>query len=189
MQIVTHQTVKLSHGKHGLPDEGVCVMELASILAGDWFSDHPRSVCPVIASLLRSYNDAVSWRRRQDLLPCAAAVVGTSGSRAVRRARVAHLLAWHSRRAEERAGAKRSRPRVAMLPMSLRCMLSRPVVGRLVVRSIDQHTDATHREILALIQELIEIGAPATAHADHVDVARPTCAASVAAGPRTARNA
>ena len=77
-----------------------------------------------------------------------------------------------------------------MLPMSLRCVLSRPVVGRLVVRSIDQHTDATHREILALIQELIEIGAPATAHADHADVvSRPTRAASVAAGPRTVRNA
>jgi len=42
---VTHQTIRLSRGKHSSPEEGACVMELASMLAGEPFSDHPcRSV-------------------------------------------------------------------------------------------------------------------------------------------------
>ena len=41
MTCTTHQTVKLSRGKHDSPDEGACVMELASMLAGEDFSDHP----------------------------------------------------------------------------------------------------------------------------------------------------
>ena len=65
--VVSHQTVRLSPGRHGRPEDGVCVMELASMLAGERFSDRPRSVCPVIAAFLRSYNDQVDDRRRQDL--------------------------------------------------------------------------------------------------------------------------
>ena len=57
MTPVTHQTVKLSKGRHDSPDEGACVMELASMLAGEPFSDLPASVCPVIGSCLRAYND------------------------------------------------------------------------------------------------------------------------------------
>ena len=49
----SHQTVRLGRGKHASPTDGVCVMELSSMLAGERFSDRPRSVCPVIASLLR----------------------------------------------------------------------------------------------------------------------------------------
>jgi hypothetical protein len=63
-------------------------MELASMLAGERFSDHPRSVCPVIAAFLRCYNDRVDDRRRQDLYQYAALAVGTRASRATRRARI-----------------------------------------------------------------------------------------------------
>ena len=63
-------------------------MELASMLAGERFSDHPRSVCPVIAAFLRTYNDHVDDRRRQDLYDYAAQCVGTRGSRRTRRVRV-----------------------------------------------------------------------------------------------------
>jgi hypothetical protein len=62
-------------------------MELASMLAGERFSDHPRSVCPVIAAFMRSYNDQVDDRRRQDLYDYAAQSVGTRGNRHTRRAR------------------------------------------------------------------------------------------------------
>jgi len=44
-----HQTIKLSKGRHRGPEDGACAMELASMLAGEPFSDHPDSVCPVIA--------------------------------------------------------------------------------------------------------------------------------------------
>jgi hypothetical protein len=74
---VSHQTVRLARGAHRSAEHGACVMELASMLAGEAFGDHPRTACEVIGAFLRSYNDAVDDDRRQDLYPAAAAVVGT----------------------------------------------------------------------------------------------------------------
>jgi hypothetical protein len=53
----SHQTVRLARGKHDTPADGACVLELASMLAGEPFGDQPRSVSPVIAAYLRTYND------------------------------------------------------------------------------------------------------------------------------------
>src|ERR1044072_7923842 len=69
MTHASHQTVRLSQGKHRDPDHGACVMELSSMLAGEPFSDRPRCVDPVIAAFLRTYNDGLDDRRRQDLYP------------------------------------------------------------------------------------------------------------------------
>jgi hypothetical protein len=63
-------------------------MELASMLAEEPFSDHPKSVCPVIGDFLRTYNDRVDDDRRQDLYAYAAAAVGTRSTKRVRRARL-----------------------------------------------------------------------------------------------------
>jgi len=79
MPVPSHQTIRLSRGRHASPDDGACVMELASMLAGEPFSDQPVSVCPVIGAFLRTYNDGVDDERRQDLYPYAALVVGTRG--------------------------------------------------------------------------------------------------------------
>jgi len=54
MTQASHQTVRLSQGKHRDPDHGACVMELSSMLAGEAFSDRPRCVDPVIAAPRRS---------------------------------------------------------------------------------------------------------------------------------------
>jgi hypothetical protein len=62
-------------------------MELASMLAGEEFSDDPSCVDGVVGAYLRAFNDRLDHRRRQDLRPYAAAVVGTNGSRSARRAR------------------------------------------------------------------------------------------------------
>ena len=80
MAPVTHQTIKLSKGKHASPEDGACVMELASMLAGEPFSDHPASACPVIGSFLRAYNDSIDDGRRQDLYALAARIVGSRRS-------------------------------------------------------------------------------------------------------------
>jgi len=74
---VSHQTVRLSAGGHSHAAAGMCVMELSSVLAGEAFGDSPRAVCPVIAMFLRYYNDLLDDRRRQQLIPYAAHVVGT----------------------------------------------------------------------------------------------------------------
>jgi hypothetical protein len=42
-------------------------MELASMLAGERFSDRPRSVSRALAAFLRGYNDLLDDKRRQDL--------------------------------------------------------------------------------------------------------------------------
>jgi hypothetical protein len=104
-QIASHQTVRLSRGKHRDPEHGVCVMELASMLAGERFSDHPRSVCPVIGAFLRAYNDRVDDARRQDLYVFAAEAVGTRSDRATRRRRLELCRQFAVRGARSTRGA------------------------------------------------------------------------------------
>src|SRR6185312_4087273 len=84
----------LSKGKHNLPQDGVCVMELASMLAAEPFNDHPQSVCPVIGAFLRAYNERVDDPRRQDPYAHAAKVVGSRASQDVQHARAERLKAW-----------------------------------------------------------------------------------------------
>jgi hypothetical protein len=87
-------TVRLARGKHASPESGACVMELASMLSGEPFCDHPRSVCPVIAAFLRVYNDELCDHDRPALLAYASSTIGTSGGRSLRRWRHGRLLAW-----------------------------------------------------------------------------------------------
>jgi hypothetical protein len=68
----------LSRGNHDKPDEGMCVMEMASYLAREPWSDHPLCVSPVIAAFCRSWNDALDDETRQRLKPYAFKVVGTN---------------------------------------------------------------------------------------------------------------
>src|SRR5690242_21203994 len=104
MSATSHQTVRLSRGRHQGPEQGACVMELASMLASEPFSDHPRTVCPVVGAFLRAYNDGLPDDRRQDLYEYAARVVGSASSRRVRRARAKRCLLWFS---EEIPGARK----------------------------------------------------------------------------------
>src|SRR3954471_13667473 len=75
--ITSHQNVRLRRGAHRSPDDGACVMELVSMLAGEEFSDRPRTACPVIGAFLRPYNDLVGDAERQELLACASLVVAS----------------------------------------------------------------------------------------------------------------
>ena len=154
MGAVTYQTIKLSKGKHRSPDDGACVMELASMLAGEQFSDHPVSVCPVIAALLRSYNDSIGDRRRQDLYAYASRVVGSRGSLLTERARAERLTAW----THERRPPRRSR---WLVGSRLRAFTPDPPVHILAARAVQAihaHTDRTHADMLALVDELLEMG-------------------------------
>ncbi len=54
-------------GTHQPSDGKACVMEAASWLAGEEWSDHPRSVHPVIARVARSVNDSLGVAERQRL--------------------------------------------------------------------------------------------------------------------------
>jgi hypothetical protein len=154
MGSVTYQTIKLSKGKHRSPEDGACVMELASMLAGEQFTDHPVSVCPVIAALLRSYNDSVDDRRRQDLYAYASRVVGSRSTVAVERARGDRLTAW----TRERRPPRRRR---WLVPGRVRAFAPDPPVHILAARAIQTiptHNDHSHAEVLAVVEELLSMG-------------------------------
>lgn len=54
------------------PSDGACLMEAVSVLAGEPFTDGPRSTHPALAALARAVNDAVGDRARRELWPLAA---------------------------------------------------------------------------------------------------------------------
>lgn len=158
MSTVTHQTIKLSKGKHASPEDGACVMELASMLAGEPFSDHPASVCPVIGSFLRAYNDSIDDDHRQDLYGYSAQVVGSRASISVQRERAERLAEW-AVDVQRRHWTSRYLPLARLRIASLRRQPSAHAVGTFAVRAIPKHTEETHREVLELLDSLLGIGA------------------------------
>ena len=86
--------VRLAPGAHSSPHEGVCVVELASVIAGEKFSDRPSCVCPLIGAFLRGWNDRASHVQRQRLSPYAAGIVGSRSNRRVTRQRRDICLEW-----------------------------------------------------------------------------------------------
>jgi hypothetical protein len=160
MPDVSHQTIKLSKGKHASPDQGACVMELASMLAGEPFSDHPRSVSRPISAFLRGYNDLVDGERRQDLYAYAARVVGTAAGETVELARARRLIAWGDSR-WERGGRLGFLHRLRRSSARGRQLLDPDAAGIYAVHSIARISDATHASVLRLLDELIAMPDPA----------------------------
>lgn len=66
----------LGRGKHRNPRKGACFMELASFLAGERWSDHPRCTHPLLAELARLANDHTSDLHRSDLATLIPSVIG-----------------------------------------------------------------------------------------------------------------
>jgi hypothetical protein len=152
MAPVTHQTIKLSRGKHTSQEKGACVMELASMLAGEPFSDHPQSVCPVIAAVLRTYNDSVGDERRQELYSYAAKAVGSRGPRSLERARAQQLIGWISERPPR--GLRR------LLRMRRQAIVPWPPYEPLsaeAVRTLSADDDG-QPELLAYVDSLLAMG-------------------------------
>jgi len=131
-------------------------MELASMLAGEDFTDRPASVCPVIAAFLRAYNDAIDDRRRQDLYRFASAAVGTRASTAVTGARAQRCV-------EELRALRRwpfgpfTAPRA--LPESIPGM--ERLAGRLA-RELHRSGVGGHTRALAFADGLLAMGPVAT---------------------------
>jgi hypothetical protein len=162
LQTVSHQTITLGRGKHTSPEYGACVMELASMLAGEPFSDHPRTVSPAIGSFLRNLNDLLDDDRRQTLYAYAAQCVGTADTPEIELARAEHLVRWGDARWAARARrsptdrfrrrAARERRRVAPVP-----------AARYAIGSLGSVTDESQRAALRLVDELVAIRSPRVA--------------------------
>lgn len=149
----SHQTVRLSRGKHSSPAQGVCVMELASMLAGESFTDRPSCVDPVIGGLLRAYNDSVDGERRQDLYRLAAEVVGSASTLEVERARAARCLSFAT---EHRTRSRWGRRR----PPALAAHLGSDAPGVLAVRSLGRIDEHAHNTLMDFVGELLALGQP-----------------------------
>jgi hypothetical protein len=152
----TYQTVRLAPGRHLHPDDGVCVMELASMLAGEPLTDHPRTVSPVIGALLRGYNDGLDAERRQSLKRYAAECLGTAGGRAAERERRRLVRRWLA------ATGGPGGP-VSGFGLWLR-VFDMHHVGRALGFRVREHADAElHRSTLALLDELVAVTGPSPA--------------------------
>jgi hypothetical protein len=145
MAAPSYQTVRLARGRHSSRHAGVCVMELASMLAHEPFSDRAGSISPTIGAFLRTYNDGLDDVRRQDFYPVAAAVVGTAAGRAVERERVNRCLAFAGRH-----GARLAGRRAAL-------GLAAPGAAGAWAARAALEADA-HDEALSLVDELVGLG-------------------------------
>jgi len=82
----------LSPGKHRSPRSGGCFMEIASFLAGDRWSDHPKCSDPALAELARCVNDVLQDSSRSRLSPMIPSVIGTGHRSGPDRTRIAALV-------------------------------------------------------------------------------------------------
>lgn len=69
----------LSRGKHRSPRSGACFMEMASVLAGERWTDQPQCTHPLLAGLARLVNDSISDAGRRELVEYIPSVVGIRG--------------------------------------------------------------------------------------------------------------
>lgn len=69
----------LSRGRHRTPRRGASLTEVASLLAGEPWSDHPGCTHPLLAQLARLVNDHVSDAHRHELATLAADLADRRG--------------------------------------------------------------------------------------------------------------
>lgn len=95
----------LSAGAHASPEEGACVMEYVSLLAGESWSDSPACTHPVLARMAQVVNDRLSDSERHRLIPLIGRLFGTaeSGTDHERRVLSVRLACWSARQVLDRA--------------------------------------------------------------------------------------
>lgn len=151
-QPVNHQVTRLSRGSHPSPGAGVCAMELASMLAGERFSDRPRCVSPAIGGFLRAYNDLIDDDLRQDLYGVISDVVGSRGSPEVERGRLRRVVEWGRAMRRRRGVSLMLLP--AREPTRADGRIDADEAGVFAVRAIGRRRREAHPAALALIAEL-----------------------------------
>jgi hypothetical protein len=169
MSAPTFQTVRLLPGKHHSPDSGACVMELASMIAGEPFTDRPATACRVISALLRGYNDSVGGDQRQQLRRFASDVVGTRSSESLEHARLHRAFAaFDALEAGQRHKLRRwlapmASWEVHRLRGNAHLAQNLDATGRAMAAYFHRAGPSGDARFVALIDELIAMGKPAQA--------------------------
>ena len=168
----------LSRGSHMTSAMGTCVMELASVLAGEPFSDRPECIHPTLAKVARMVNDQVGDGERQRLVPLLPQMM--SGPRSGERVGLIIALTCldHATTGATQRKVTRHRKRVVrhLDAMSGRQRLSpvRRLRCRLAAhRAIDVAVVATRRQAERALTTML------------VDVTRVCCWSTPAPGTRT----
>lgn len=160
MPELPYRTIHLDRGRHASHAAGMCVVELASVLGGEPFSDHPRRVCPVIAAFLRTYNDRVGELWRQELIPYAARIVDTVTDSESERKRAALCVAWVAERQRQRLPRRFWRLRRVARGRGGRFQPERELAATWAARSISLDGTDAHASALELLDRLLAIGLP-----------------------------
>ncbi|WP_246692326.1 MULTISPECIES: glycosyltransferase family 61 protein [unclassified Methylobacterium] len=85
----------LAAGPHASPDQGLCALEAVAYLAGERHSDQPACASPSLAAFVRTWSDGLPQAERDSLiLPLVPSLVGTRGSEALERRRIAMVADW-----------------------------------------------------------------------------------------------
>lgn len=155
-------SIPLAPGAHSSPRHGVCVVELASMLAGEEFSDRPRCVCPVIAAFLRGWNDRAAYADRQRLRPYAERIVGSRGDGRLTRERREICLRWAEAERPPRALRRRLRGLRLRFRIGVYCGLTAAVkldegAGEYAARVT--FSRGNKEEAFGLLDALLAIGA------------------------------
>ena len=69
----------LDKGSHAAWEDGACLLETVSYIAGEPFSDHPTCVSPVLIAYGVALNDSWPDEQRQKLVPFIPRMIGTAG--------------------------------------------------------------------------------------------------------------
>jgi hypothetical protein len=84
--------IKLLAGSHRNPQNGSCVMEVVSYIAGEKYSDHPECACPLITTFAIAVNDRMDDAARQRLLPFVLRIAGSKSTNKIEQQRM-YMLA------------------------------------------------------------------------------------------------
>ena len=129
---------RLTAGAHLVPEDGACLMEYASVLAGEPFSDHPRCTDPLLATLARLVNDATTDAGRHRLAPLAPALAAALPGTAVGAASLVHAVLESARDRGTRSRALDRQLRAARRRL-------RRVTGTGVVGRVSRWLEPAHR--------------------------------------------
>ncbi|WP_267360199.1 MULTISPECIES: glycosyltransferase family 61 protein [unclassified Methylobacterium] len=85
----------LAAGPHADAASGLCALEAVAYVAGEPHSDQPACASPTLATFVRTWSDRLTQDARDALiLPLVPRLVGTRGSEALERRRVAMVADW-----------------------------------------------------------------------------------------------
>jgi hypothetical protein len=95
MTTIDIDAIVLAPGAHRDINDGACLLEVVSYVAGEPWSDHPECVCPVLGRFGRAWNDALDEETRNRILkPFIPKLIGTRSTPDVQDRRAFMAADW-----------------------------------------------------------------------------------------------